>query len=333
MSRPTLAAYRAAAPHPARRRGGRRASDPLAPGAAGSPRVDSRSGPPRITVVTVVRDAREALEETLASVLAQGYPGLEHVVVDGGSTDGTVELLEAHGDALDLWISEPDNGIYDAMNKGIALAEGDLVAMLNAGDRYFEGALAAVAETFRAGDPEAIYFGDALVHYTDLDLVLHARAEPAALTHRAAVCHQAVFVPLAVHAAGGLYDPGYRLASDYAFLAGESFAGRAFHDLARPVVVYRNDGLSSQSQFARYRREMVAFHRRSDSGHLARAAAFASFEVALFHAHALLRPLFGARRADALKRWFFRRRANVVTEVDPSMGEASPRTPKPTSGA
>lgn len=271
----------------------------------------------------MVRDARAALEETLASVLDQGYPGLEYMVVDGGSTDGTVELLEAHGAALDLWISEPDNGIYDAMNKGIALATGDLVAMLNAGDRYLEGALTAVAEAFGGGDPEAIYFGDAQVHYTDLDLVLHARAEPTALTYRASICHQAVFVPLAIHAAAGLYDPDYRLASDYAFLAGEYFGGRVFHDLDRPIVVYRNDGLSSQSQFARYRREMVAFHRATDSGHFARAAKFASSEVALFYAHALLRPIFGARRADALKRWFFRRRANVVTEVDPAKDKAS----------
>ncbi len=316
MPRPTLAAYRAVAPHPARKCGGRRVSNRETDlTTAGG----SRDGPPRITVVTVVRDAREALERTLASVLALGYPKLEYVVVDGGSTDGTVELLEAFDDDLDLWISEPDGGIYDAMNKGIALAGGDLgsdlVGMLNAGDRYAEGALTAAAEAFERGGPGAIYFGDVLVHYTNLDLVLHARAEPAALTHRAALCHQAVFVPLEVHAAVGLYDPRYRLAADYAFLAGEKLAGRTFYDLARPIAIYRNDGLSSQKEFARYRREMVAFHRANASGHLARAAALAGLDVALFYAHALLRPFVGARLANALKRWWFRRRSNVVTEV------------------
>ncbi len=272
--------------------------------------------------MTVVRNAREALERTLASVLAQGYPELEYVVVDGGSRDGTVELLEARDGDLDLWISEPDGGIYDAMNKGIALAEGDLVGMLNAGDSYLEGALAAAATAFEQAGPGAIYYGDAWLHYTDLDLVLHARAQPAALTHRAALNHQAVFVPLAVHAESGLYDLSYRLAADYAFLAGELFAGRTFHDLTRPVAVYRNDGVSSQSHFARYRREMVAFHRASASGHLARVSSFAAFEVALFHAHALLRPLLGARFADALKRWWFRRRANVVTEIGATLPES-----------
>ena len=313
MPRPTLASYRAAVPHPDRRRGGRWASGGEEDrGAASGP----RKGPPRITVVTVVRNAREALESTFASVLAQDYPGLEYVVVDGGSTDGTIELLETHDQDLDLWISEPDGGIYDAMNKGIALATGDLVGMLNAGDRYLEGALAAVAGAFETAGPEAIYFGDALVHYTDLDLVLHARAEPAALTHRAAICHQAVFIPLELHGAAGLYDTSYRLAADYALLAGEKLAGRNFHDLDRAISAYRNDGLSSQRQFVLYRREMVAFHRAGATGHLARAAAFAGFEVALFHAHALLRPFLGARLADALKRWWFRRRANVVAEVD-----------------
>ena len=266
-------------------------------------------------MVTVVRNAYEALAGTVESVLAQDYPALDYVVVDGGSSDGTVEWLESQGDALDLWISEPDDGIYDAMNKGLALARGDLVGMLNAGDLYLEGALAAAGEAFEQRGADAIYFGDSWVHYTDLDLVLHARAEPAALTRRAGICHQAVFVPLELHASAGLYDPSYRLAADYAFLAGETLAGRAFHDLDCPITLYRNDGLSSQAQFVRYRREMIAFHRASASGHLAPAAALAGLDVALFYAHGLFRPLVGARIADRLKRWWFCRRANVVTTI------------------
>lgn len=94
-------------------------------------------GLPLVTVVTVVRNERKALVDTLASVWDQSYPNLELVVVDGASTDGTPEYLRSAGDRIDLWISAPDNGIFDAMNKGVRLASGDWVIFLNAGDSFY----------------------------------------------------------------------------------------------------------------------------------------------------------------------------------------------------
>lgn len=109
---------------------------------------------PSISVVTPCLNAVSTLPETLASVRAQGYPELEHVVVDGGSTDGTVELLEA-ADGV-RFVSEPDEGLSDAMNKGIAMATGDVVGWLNADDVYEPGALRAVGEAF-ASRPDALW--------------------------------------------------------------------------------------------------------------------------------------------------------------------------------
>jgi glycosyltransferase involved in cell wall biosynthesis len=94
------------------------------------------------------------LEETLDSVRGQGYPRLEHIVVDGDSTDGTVELLDAAPDVR--WVSEPDEGRVDAANKGVRMATGDVVAWLNADDRYEPGALHAVGEAL-ARNPEAAW--------------------------------------------------------------------------------------------------------------------------------------------------------------------------------
>jgi glycosyltransferase involved in cell wall biosynthesis len=107
---------------------------------------------PTITIVTPVFNAAETIEETLASVRAQDYPGLEHVVVDGGSTDGTVDVL-AKAPGI-RWISEPDDGLSDAMNKGIAMAEGEWIGWLNADDYYLPGALHAVGAA-AAADPES----------------------------------------------------------------------------------------------------------------------------------------------------------------------------------
>lgn len=107
---------------------------------------------PSITIVTPCMNAAATIEAALASVREQGYPQLEHVVVDGGSTDGTVEILErAEGVRF---ISEPDRGLSDAMNKGIAMVRNEVVGWLNADDRYEPGALLAAGEAF-AEHPEA----------------------------------------------------------------------------------------------------------------------------------------------------------------------------------
>jgi glycosyltransferase involved in cell wall biosynthesis len=103
---------------------------------------------PSITIVTPCLNAAATLEVALESVRSQGYPRLEHVVVDGGSEDGTVELLERSEGVR--WVSEPDGGRADAANKGVAMASGEVIAWLNADDRYEPGALAAVGEAFAA---------------------------------------------------------------------------------------------------------------------------------------------------------------------------------------
>ena len=115
----------------------------------------------KVTVITVCRNSEETLPDTLRSVAEQSLPGVEHIVVDGASTDATAEVVRRHGDHVAKFVSEPDHGIYDAMNKGLCLATGDLVAFLNADDRYADaGVLQRFARAVHAEGLDAI-FGEA----------------------------------------------------------------------------------------------------------------------------------------------------------------------------
>lgn len=96
------------------------------------------SGPPLVTVITVVKNAEEHLERTIKSVIHQSYENKEYLVLDGFSTDRTLDIVRGYGRHLDCWISEPDEGVYDAMNKGIDLATGTWLIFINAGDVFFD---------------------------------------------------------------------------------------------------------------------------------------------------------------------------------------------------
>ena len=89
-----------------------------------------------ISIITVVFNDKYGLEETILSVLSQTSENIEYIIIDGGSNDGTVDVIKKYEKSIDKWISEPDNGIYDAMNKGIALASGGFINFMNAGDVY-----------------------------------------------------------------------------------------------------------------------------------------------------------------------------------------------------
>lgn len=103
---------------------------------------------PKISIVTASFNQAEFIEETIISVIGQGYPNLEYIVIDGGSTDGSVDIIKKYEKQLAYWISEPDKGHADALNKGFAHATGDIMAWINSDDKYFPWTFSAVAEVF-----------------------------------------------------------------------------------------------------------------------------------------------------------------------------------------
>jgi glycosyltransferase involved in cell wall biosynthesis len=118
---------------------------------------------PRVSIVTPSYNQAEFIEETIRSVLLQGYPDLEYIIVDGGSNDGSVEIIRKYAPWLAYWVSEPDRGQTHAINKGWTYATGDVLAYINTDDCYREDALAAAVEGFRADPRAAMVYGTAVV--------------------------------------------------------------------------------------------------------------------------------------------------------------------------
>lgn len=174
----------------------------------------------KISVITVVFNGADTIEDTLRSVAAQTHPDVEHIVVDGGSTDGTREILARYGDRLARVVSEPDHGIYDAMNKGIALATGDVVGTLNADDMYMDdGVLAKVAQTFADQSVEACYADLIYVDREDTHRIIRywtSRPYKEGLFRRGWIpAHPTFFVRSAVYERCGMFDPEFKIQSDF----------------------------------------------------------------------------------------------------------------------
>ena len=197
----------------------------------------------KISVITVVRNDASHIEETLRSVLEQDWSDLEYIVIDGASTDGTAEIVGRFRDRLALFVSEPDRGIYDAMNKGIRRATGDVIGMINSGDRYFPGALAKVASAFGETPGRRIFWGD--VQYEHLGRVRGFREKN---RYRGAFApHPSMFVPRAVYDEIGLYDDTFRLLGDYDFMyRAVNVAKVEVLYVPELIAFYREGGLSDR---------------------------------------------------------------------------------------
>lgn len=159
---------------------------------------------PLVSIITVTYNAEKFLEVTMQSIFAQTYPHVEYLIIDGASKDGTLKIIQQYASQISHWISEPDQGIYDAMNKGLAMAQGEYIWFMNAGDQIF--APDTLEKMMKAPHPSRadIYYGDA--QYIDMEgKVMGLRSEvtpmklPKRLTWRdirmgLVVCHQAFII-------------------------------------------------------------------------------------------------------------------------------------------
>lgn len=170
----------------------------------------------RISIITVCLNSRETIERTIQSVIRQQYDDLEYIIIDGGSTDGTVPIIEAYRDAISICISEPDEGIYDAMNKGLQRASGDVVAFLNSDDWYVPEAevFKRVREYFSGSDAD-IVSGNIYMFENGSRYIFPRNPITEENIFYDVVCpHPALFVKRELYGKWGGFDTSYKIAAD-----------------------------------------------------------------------------------------------------------------------
>lgn len=203
---------------------------------------------PLITVVTVVYNGAEFLEDTIKSVIEQTYDNVEYIIVDGGSTDGTLEIIKKYEHAIDYWVSEPDKGIYDAMNKGIDLGSGEWINFMNAGDTFFyQTTLQSVVELY----PKSVlaFYGDfCIVRDNGIEIVNAYNMSKISLIFLGSrvCCHQSVFYA-SCFIKNHKFNLDYRLKSDLDSYFNLIKAGGEILKIDIPVARYSLVGVSASS--------------------------------------------------------------------------------------
>lgn len=201
---------------------------------------------PRVSIITVTYNAEPLLERTLQSVLAQRYADKEIVVVDGQSSDGTVAVIKRHAAAIQSWVSEPDKGIYDAMNKGVQMATGDWILFMNAGDTFASDDV--LQRLFDAVDPAQadVVYGD-VVKGGVVKAASKGRATPVSPYHRMLFCHQSVLTRRSC-LLDTPFDIRHRLSADFKFFLLQYQQGARFQYVPLPVSVFDTGGVSNRSR-------------------------------------------------------------------------------------
>lgn len=172
---------------------------------------------PLVSVVTPSFNTGRFLEETIQSVLTQDYPSIEYIVMDGGSTDGTIDILNSHAHQL-TYVSAPDGGVADAINRGFAKVKGEILAWLSADDTYLPGAVTSAVNALAANPEAAVAYGAG--YWTGLGGELLGRYptasyDPSMFTRECAVCQPACFIRREAMEAVGLLNSELRVSFDY----------------------------------------------------------------------------------------------------------------------
>ena len=206
----------------------------------------------KISIITPVYNSAKTLEKTLKSVINQAKESeLEYIVVDGNSTDGSQEIINRYLEHINIFISEKDRGPYDAMNKGISQATGEIIGIINADDWYNDGALKIVEQVFQEKEDISIVYSPIDNYFGGKYLNTFTPGSLDNLLFKFTINHPSCFVKKSVYDRIGSFDLSYSIAADYDFILRAYQSGFKFHYIKKSLASYSLNGITG-SPFNKY---------------------------------------------------------------------------------
>jgi len=214
----------------------------------------------KISIITVVYNSIDKIEATIQSVINQTYFDIEYIIIDGGSTDGTIDIIKKYTDRISLWISEPDKGVYDAMNKGIDMATGKWINFMNAGDSFYNDTVIQSIFYSDIDKSTTVIYGDTLNTFPFGSFLF--KPSPLSQIERGMVfCHQSTFVKCDILRSYH-FDKSFKISADYNLFYNLYKKKYTFHYIPICISIYEvaNEAISNSSKLIK--EEFLINHNR-----------------------------------------------------------------------
>lgn len=216
---------------------------------------------PLVSIITIVKNGEKYLEQSIQSVINQSYYNIEYIVIEGDSTDGTLDIIRKYEDRIAYWVSEPDEGIYDAMNKGIVLSTGDYINFMNSGDLFYDRKVVSNVVS-EVGEYVDIIYGNALVRYPGGFERPHKATPIKRIMFDLPTPHQALFCKKVLFEKYGLFDASLKTSADFEWFI-RILCRAKLCSIRRNCFISINyaDGISHNQRFIVYNEHLRAINK------------------------------------------------------------------------
>lgn len=209
---------------------------------------------PLVSIITVVFNGEKYLEQAINSIASQSYQNIEYIIIDGGSTDRTLDIIQQYEDTIDRWITQSDRGLYDAMNKGIALATGEIIGILNSDDLYLENTVLEVVREYQKIHSPCVIYGD-MYKFADEDRTVALQrgnlSDRAFETASIIINHPTCFVQRSLYKNFGTFNLEYEVGADRELMMRFHSQNVPFIKLDRTIAKFRLGGTTSNQSLSK----------------------------------------------------------------------------------
>jgi glycosyltransferase involved in cell wall biosynthesis len=201
---------------------------------------------PKISIITANLDNAEGLRNTIKSVVSQTYTDYEYIIIDGGSTDGSQDVIKENAVKISLWLSEPDFGVYDALNKGIKIACGEWIIFMNSGDTFYDKNVLEKVFSHYFDNLTQIIYGNTIVKENGKKIKPSSRINKNFFFYET-ICHQSIFFKRTIFEKLGYHNLNYKIIADREFLLRSAIRNLKFVYIDVDVCIWEAEGLSSKN--------------------------------------------------------------------------------------